>query len=287
LRKDDVHRRLHDEFDSLDLIPTDRIQYHRSCYKSYTSKINLEKFEPVEAQMNASACGSVRTSESICVKTRSMTAPFDWSQCIFCKQKSYKKDRNLKRVESKDRVKNILHAANNKSDFDMVSLIQSVDNFLENALYHSSCIANYLLNMKSDTVPVEKESEHASAFQQFIDSIRDDLFVNKKAFSMSILLDKFCSFLPPNIASKYTTSKLQQKLLNYFGNAIIVEKQRGQGKSNTVFSSSITVSEAIHAANNLKAELKFTVGDKFLKHSVEICQICMTQKVVLSLFTEI
>jgi hypothetical protein len=31
-----------------------------------------------------------------------------------------------------------------------------------------------------------------------------------------------------------------------------------QGKSNTVFSSSITVSEAIHAANNLKAELKFT-----------------------------
>jgi hypothetical protein len=49
--------RLHDEFDSLDLIPTDRIQYHRSYYKSYTSKINLEKFEPVEAQMNASACG--------------------------------------------------------------------------------------------------------------------------------------------------------------------------------------------------------------------------------------
>jgi hypothetical protein len=119
--------------------------------------------------------------------------------------------------------------------------------------------------MKSDTVPVEKESEHASAFQQFIDSIRDDLFVNKKEFSMSFLLDKFCSFLPPNIASKYmyTTSQLQQKLLNYLGNAIIVEEQRGQGKSNTVFSSSITVSEAIHAANNLKAELKFTVGDKF------------------------
>ena len=87
LRKDDVHRRLHDEFDSLDLIPTDRIQYHRSYYKSYTSKINLEKFEPVEAQMNASACGSVRTSESICV----MTAPFDWSQCIFSNRKVIKK----------------------------------------------------------------------------------------------------------------------------------------------------------------------------------------------------
>jgi hypothetical protein len=31
----------------------------------------------------------------------------------------------------------------------MVSLIQLVDNFVENALYH-------LLNMKSDTIPVEK-----------------------------------------------------------------------------------------------------------------------------------
>jgi hypothetical protein len=35
LRKDDVHRRLHDEFDSLDLIPTDRIQYrYKNWYKT-------------------------------------------------------------------------------------------------------------------------------------------------------------------------------------------------------------------------------------------------------------
>ena len=74
----------------------------------------------------------------------------------FVNRKVTKKIGYLKRVESKDRVKNILHAANNKSDFDMVSLIQSVDNFVENALHHSSCIANDLLNMKSDTVPVEK-----------------------------------------------------------------------------------------------------------------------------------
>jgi hypothetical protein len=83
---------------------------------------------------------------------------------------------------------------------------------------------------------------------------------------MSFLLDKLCSFLPPNIASKYTTSKLQQKLLSYFGNAIIVDKQRGQGKSNTVFSSSITVSEAIHPANNLKAEMKFTELETRFEH---------------------
>ena len=43
LMKNDVHRPLHDEFNSLDLIPTDRIPYHRSCNKSYTSNINLEQ----------------------------------------------------------------------------------------------------------------------------------------------------------------------------------------------------------------------------------------------------
>jgi hypothetical protein len=51
-----------EHFMSIPVGPTDRIQYHRSYYKRYTSKINLENFEPVEAQMNASACGSVRTS---------------------------------------------------------------------------------------------------------------------------------------------------------------------------------------------------------------------------------
>jgi hypothetical protein len=50
----------------------------------------------------------------------------------------------------------------------------------------------------------------------------------------------------------------EQNLSSKRHRKIIVEKQRGQGKSNTVFSSSIPVSEAIHAANNLKDELKFT-----------------------------
>ena len=103
---------------------------------------------------------------------------------------------------------------------------------------------------------------------------------------MSFLLDKFCSFPPQNIARKYTTSKLQQKLLNYYGNTIIVEKQRGQGKSNTLFSSSIIVSEAIHAANNLKAELKFTeLETSFENIQSKSVRSCMTQKVVLNLFT--
>jgi hypothetical protein len=43
-RQDDVYRRLYDEFNSLRLVPLNEIKYHRSCYKAYTSKINLQRF---------------------------------------------------------------------------------------------------------------------------------------------------------------------------------------------------------------------------------------------------
>ena len=44
-RQDDVYRRgLYDEFNSLSLVPLNEIKYHRSCYKAYTSKRNLQRF---------------------------------------------------------------------------------------------------------------------------------------------------------------------------------------------------------------------------------------------------
>jgi hypothetical protein len=39
-RQDDVYRRLYDEFNSLSLVSLNKIKYHRSCYKAYTSKRN-------------------------------------------------------------------------------------------------------------------------------------------------------------------------------------------------------------------------------------------------------
>ena len=79
-------------------------------------------------------------------------------------------------------------------------------------------------------------------------------FLNKKAFSLSNLLDTYCSFLPQEIRTRNTTSKLQHKLKNHYGDHIDVQTQRGQSKSNMIFSSSISVSEAIRAASSLKAD---------------------------------
>ena len=84
-----------------------------------------------------------------------------------------------------------------------------------------------------------------------------------EAFTMSSLLDKFCSLLPEDLSTKYSTAKLQTMLQNHYGITIVIESQKGQGQSNIVFSSSISVADAIRAANELKADLKFSEVETF------------------------
>ena len=258
-RQDDVYRRLYDEFNSLSLVPVNEIKYHRSCYKAYTSKRNLQWFvSDVPESSNTSNDASVST-----MKTRSKTLPqINWDYCIFCRQKAIKKDRKFNRIENSERVKYILNAARSKFHYDLLSLL-TVDDVQEKAQYHSACIANYLLKWKKDHSAdnystIKNESEHDIAFKKFLDILHRDLFENKKAFTMSSLLDQCCSMLPEDLSTKYSTDKLQTRLQNHYGITIVIESQKGQGQSNIVFSSSISAADDIRAASKLKADLKFS-----------------------------
>ena len=93
------------------------------------------------------------------------------------------------------RVKYILYAARGKFDYDLLSLL-IVDDVQEKAQYHAACITNYLLKWKKEHsadnyFTIKNESEHDIAFKKFLDILHHDLFENKKAFTMSSLLDKF------------------------------------------------------------------------------------------------
>ena len=139
----------------------------------------------------------------------------------------------------------------------------TVDDVQEKAQYHAACSTNYLLKWKKDHSAdnystIKNESEHDIAFKKFLDILHHDLFENKKAFTMSSLLDKCCSLLPEGLSTKYSTAKLQTRLQNHYGNTIVIESQKGQGQSNIVFSSSISVADAICVASKLKADLKFS-----------------------------
>jgi hypothetical protein len=56
-------------------------------------------------------------------------------------------------------------------------------------------------------------------------------------------LDKFCSLLPVGLSTKYSTAKLQTRLQNHYGDTIVIERQKRQGQSDIVSSSSISVAE--------------------------------------------
>ncbi|CAG2254030.1 unnamed protein product [Mytilus edulis] len=150
-RKDDVFRRLHDEYSSLADVDSERLCYHKSCYKSYTSRVNLEKFVMPDVNNLKDTSNANQPCCSHPVQTRSMFTPFDWTTCIFCKHKSYKRDKNLRHLESDERLQKISELADHKRDLELKSLLFS-EEFKSKALYHKACIANYLRSIPRRTI---------------------------------------------------------------------------------------------------------------------------------------
>ena len=89
--------------------------------------------------------------------------------------------------------------------------------------------------------------------------------------------------------TNYSTAKLQTRLQNYYGDTIVIESQKGQGQSKIVFSSSISVADAIRATSKLKADLMFSeVEASFV--DVLICRkirfFMMLRRYYVALYTQ-
>ena len=95
----------------------------------------------------------------------------------------------------------------------MMKIIENYG-FIERAVYHNGCVANYLLKLKPEkTSKNNDESVHDIVFSSLVTSIHDDLFLHKKAFLISHLLDKYRSFLPNHVPDTYPSATL---LANYW-----------------------------------------------------------------------
>jgi hypothetical protein len=60
------------------------------------------------------------------------------------------------------------------------------------------------------------------------------------------------------VPDTYPSAKLQSKLVVHFGDRITIQPQRGQGMSKIMFSSCLTIGDAIAAAGKLKSMLRLT-----------------------------
>ena len=75
-------------------------------------------------------------------------------------------------------------------DGEMVYRITN-DGLAENAVYHATCMTNYLLKRITDDSEDYSTSEHDNLFQSFISTIKDDLPTHKKIFTLTQLLEHF------------------------------------------------------------------------------------------------
>ena len=112
--------------------------------------------------------------------------------------------------------------------------------------------------MRSELFTEVETGENDIAFSSLVSSIHDDLFLHKKAFLISHLLDKYRSFLSNDVPVIYPSAKLQAKLLGHLGDRITIQSQRGQSMSNIMFSSCLSIGDAIAAAGKLKSMLRLT-----------------------------
>ena len=99
-------------------------------------------------------------------------------------------------------------------------------------------------------------SVHDYAFKMLIADIHEDLTVRKQAFLMTQLLQKYLDYIPAHIPNTYPVTKLQDRLKIHYGNSIVVQLQRGQGKSNLVLRSDVSIGHVVATAGNLKSKLK-------------------------------
>jgi nitrogen regulatory protein PII-like uncharacterized protein len=75
-------------------------------------------------------------------------------------------------------------------DGEMVYRITN-DGFSENAVYHATCMTNYLLKRIKDDSEDYLTSENDILFQSFISTIKDDLLTHKRIFTLTQLLELF------------------------------------------------------------------------------------------------
>ena len=263
IRKDVVFSRVLNEVSSIDQLRSDemKVLYHRSCYKSYTSKQNCSVYIPDNStEGETRPAGVTSSSESIpSVITRSQVQSFRWDLCFICQHKSFKKDFKVHKVESEDRMNKIVNSALKTGDHKIIQLVKN-EVFLQKAVYHNGCMTKFLLK----TTFVKRDSDssnvdpscHDIAFKSLVAEVGDDLIIHKKVFLMTQLLDRYKSFLPKVVAKGYLSSKLQDKMQKYYGDKIVIKPQRGQGMSNLVFSSELSIGDAIAAAGNYKTKLK-------------------------------
>lgn len=142
------------------------IFWDSKCYAAYTSSQNIRCVKPEQESLTD---GGNRL-------TRSQKVPIDWAKCFICKNKTYKKCRELVNLCTFEACESVRRAAEKKGDDLMLYVINSVNGDLiaAEAKYHKNCFALYVSKRSSVKHPTKEETQdlpHEEAFQELADMV--------------------------------------------------------------------------------------------------------------------
>jgi len=166
IRKDEVYDRLAQDLDNL--VHKD-VFWHSTCYASYTSQQNI-RYAKGDQQIDMSRKEREdERSESFPTRSsRSSVLSIDWSKCLFCHNKTYKKVAVMYNVSTFEACHRIRNAAEVKGDEQLLHCLRSVnyDLIAADAKYHKDCLSSYVSksNLQHQRFPSSKDTVYEEAF---------------------------------------------------------------------------------------------------------------------------
>ena len=173
------------------------------------------------------------------------------------------KDKKLHTIQDdKSAVETIKEAARCLNDQGLVISLSEINTARSRLKYHGRCYREYMYKtnrtqQSTDKVETPVKDPFIKAFIMLTDEIDDDLFVQGKAFTLKYLLQRYTELLAETKTEQtnYHTKNLQYRLKSHYGDRVIIQVQGGWSRSNIMFSSAITVGQAISAVAALQESI--------------------------------
>lgn len=222
IRNDNQYERLKSDFEAL---PEIDVLWHSKCYAIITSKTNLESCR--KSKISPSTlfeCEPVVLNETK-RQSRVSLPDFDKYSCIFCKHKTYKKDKTLFNVCSFDACETIKAAAEVREDEEMLHLLRSInfDLIAAEVKYHSNCRSKYVSQRNIEKTGITSDNIYEIAFQSLISEIDDNITAGK-AYDMGNLIEIYHNKLRLEgfvTQINYSKHKLKMRLLKHYKDQIV------------------------------------------------------------------
>jgi len=218
------------------------VLWHSSCYERYTSKQNLRY------------CAT-QSADNVQTERKKRGVLFDWeSKCIFCKNATRKKDRQLINIVTYEACNSIKESAEAREDDELLTIIQSVTDLISaGGKYHKACHASYVskTNIQRKHNTSTEENIFEEAFKRLLEIITPEI-ENGKAYDMNVLLTMFQKEVEKmgGAATSYTKQKLKVRLIGHYKELVVFHQPPQKTKPEIVYSSSISLLDVINAASD-------------------------------------